>query len=465
MMDPQTNHKKFNKRKVWNRALSAALGFLIFGYSLYVFNSSQTCVSSVLGWGDDSEFYIALMTAVSPFGSLFGAVCTGYLTKYYGKRSLLIYSDCITIIGSAINYYPNTITFGIGRLILGFAVGSFSILTPQYISEFTPPNEYSKMGMLSSLNALFGILIANLACQLLPENGCSPENKFLIFILFTFPLIVAVLQLIIFLKVYKKESPAWLIRSNQLELMYKSNESIFGTSYAENELEKMQKLIEKGQKTQITKEETFCELITCKSGTTKGMRVGLMVHLYQQLSGINCIIMYSTLLFMDIGEGLFLARMLTSLSTFTRILTVILMLPVVGKFNTKWIFILGHLFMGLNLLMISFYYDDPSLKYVAIGNIFIYSIAFGGSLGPLCWSYSSQVMPDKGMALGTGVNWTACTVTVLFFPLLIDTVGLGGAFMIYAVFNFSAVIYFYFDMIDIKGKSRQEIREIFSKHR
>ena len=465
MMDPLTNHKKFNKRKVWNRALSAGLGFLIFGYSLSVFNSSQTCVSSALGWGDDSEFYIALMTATAPFGSLFGAVSTGFLTKNYGKRSLLIYSDYIAIIGSAINYYPNTITFWIGRLILGFSVGCFSILTPQYISEFTPSNEYSKMGMLSSLSAIFGILISNLACQLLPENGCTPENKYLIFILFTFPLFVAVIQLIIFLKIFKKESPAWLVRTNQLELVFSSYESIYGTSYAENELEKIQKLIEKEKNTEEVNEETFWQLITCKRGTTKGMRVGIMVHLCQQLSGISCILMYSTLLFMDIGEGLFLSRILTSVSTLTRIITVILMLPIISKLNTKWIFIIGHLLMGLNLFMISFYYDDPSLKYVPVVNIFIYSIAYGGSLGPLCWSYSSQVMPDKGMALGTGVNWPTCTITVLFLPKLIDEVGLGGAFMIYAALNFSAVIYFYFDMIDIKGKSKQEIRDLFSKYR
>ena len=74
-------------------------------------------------------------------------------------------------------------------------------------------------------------------------------------------------------------------------------------------------------------------------------------------------------------------------------------------------------------------------------------------------------MPDKGMALGTGVNWPTCTITVLFLPKLIDEVGLGGAFMIYAALNFSAVIYFYFDMIDIKGKSKQEIRDLFSKYR
>ena len=246
MKDSSSSHKKYNVVKVWKRALSAGLGFFILGFTLNVFNSSQTCVSSILNWGHDSEFYIALNTALGPFGALFGALLTGYLSKYHGKRTLLIYSDVVTIIGGVITYYPNTITFAIGRFTLGFAGGCFSILTPQYVSEFTPPEIYSKMGLLGPLNAMVGNLISNLSCQLLPEDGCNDSNKYYIFILFSFPLIIALFQLFIFLKIYTKESPGWLLRSNQLELAYKSNESIFGTSYADKEMDKIQNLLKNG---------------------------------------------------------------------------------------------------------------------------------------------------------------------------------------------------------------------------
>jgi MFS family permease len=464
-MQKPSARKDYNIKKVWKRALSAALGFFILGYVLNVFNSSQTCVSSILSWGSNSEFYIALNTAISPFGSLFGALVTGHFSKYYGKRKLMIYSDIITIVGSLINYYPNTITFIIGRFILGFAGGCFSMLTSQYISEFTPPEVYSKMGVLGSLNAMFGNLVSNLACQLLPEDGCNQENKYFIFLLFGFPLFVASFQMFIFVKVFNKESPGWLIRSNQLELAYSSNESIFGTSYAEKELEKVTNLIESKGNTYAGQEESFCELISCKKGTTKGMRVGTMIHLYQQISGINCILMYSTLLYIDLGEGLMLARTLTSLGTFLRMVVLLGFIPFISKVSTKKLVIFGHFMMGSNLLIISFIIKFSDLKILSVCNIFLYLIAFGISIGPLCWSYSSQVMPDKAMALGTGVNWFTCTISVLFFPYLIDLIGLQGAFLLYAGLNFSGALYFGLDMIDIRGKSKQEIREIFSKYR
>ena len=464
MKDSSSSHKKYNVSKVWKRALSAGLGFFILGFSLNIFNSSQTCVSSILNWGHDAEFYIALMTALGPFGALFGALLIGYLSKYYGKRTLMIYSDILTIIGGAINYYPSTINFAIGRFTLGFASGCFSILTPQYVSEFTPPEIYSKMGLLGPLNAMVGNLIGNLSCQLLPENGCDDSNKYFIFLIFIFPLIVALFQLFIFIKIYTKESPGYLLRSKKIELAYQSNESIFGTSYADKEMDKIQKLLQNGDQNNA-KDYTFIDLIRCTKGTTKGMRVGCMVHLYQQISGINCVIMYSTLLYLDIGEGLMFARTLTSVGTFARILTVVSLLPIIGKLNTKGIFIVGHFVMGSNLFIIAWIFDIPDLKFVAVGNIFLYLMAFGASIGPLCWSYTSQVMPDKGMAIGTGINWFACTLSVLFFPFLIDLIELKGAFLLFSAMNFSAVAYFLFDGIDIRGKTKQEVREIFSKSR
>ena len=455
-------HKPYNSRKVWIRALTAGLGFFILGYVFTVLNSSQSCVSSILSWGHNSEFLIAVMTALPIFGALFGSIISGYMSKYYGKRTLFIINDLIIVVACLMTIYPNTITFGLSRFLQGFAGGFFSMLSPQYVSEFTPPEVYSKMAILSPLNAMIGNLIANLLCLALPEDGCSKDISFIVMLLFAFPLLIATFQLFMFLKVFRKESPAWLRRTGNMELAYFSNESIFGTSYAEREMDKAQNLINNKEE---KKEDTFIELICCKKGTTKGMRVGVMMHVLFQICGINCITMYSTLLFMDIGEGLLLARILTTLLTFSRMMAAILLLPVVSKLKSRSIVITGHLIMAINLVTIGLIANYSFLKYLSVVNIFIYIMAFGASIGPLCWSYSSQVMPDKGMALGTAVNWGMGTILVLFFPFLIDLAGFGGCFIIFSGLNVFGFVYCCFDMVDISGKSKDEIREIFSKKR
>ena len=177
--------KKYNLRKVWKRALTSSLGFFTLGYCLNVFNSSQTCVSSILHWGENEELLIALMSAIVPFGALIGSLFTGYVSKFFGKRKILIYSSLITILGSVVGYFPNTIAFAFGRFTLGVASGSYSVTCSQYVSEFTPSDIYSKMGVVGPLNAMFGSLFANLACQGLPINGCNENNQYLIFLIFT----------------------------------------------------------------------------------------------------------------------------------------------------------------------------------------------------------------------------------------------------------------------------------------
>lgn len=457
--------KQYNTKKVWKRALTSSLGFFSLGYSLNVFNSSQTCVSSILHWGQDEEFLIASMSAITPFGSLIGALITGFISKFQGKRKILIYSDILTIIGSLIIYYPNTITFGLGRFIQGVTSGSFSVTCSQYVSEFTPPDIYSKMSVLGPLFAMIGSLIANTACQGLPVGGCNETNQFFVFLIFFTPALIASLQLYMLLTVFKKESPIWLIRSQNFEMAFHSYESIYNKEFAESEMKKLNSLIEKDQNSQIVAEDTFCELMMCKKGTTKGMRVGTMVHTFQQISGINCIIMYSTLLFQDIGEGLFLARALTVLGTALRILSLLILFPVIGKLNTKMLIVIGHIVMGTNLVVIGVVYRYDEMKILAIANIYLYLMAFGCTIGPLCWSYTSQVMADKGMAFGTGVNWMFFTLTVLFFPFMIDWLGLEVCFLIYGGINLFGAVYFYMDMIDIRGMSKLQVQEMFRKYK
>lgn len=97
------------------------------GYFLNVFNSNQTCVSNILHWGENQEILVAVMTAIGPFGALFRVLSSGYLTKYYGKRSLLIYSDVLTIFGSILSYGPNTLLLVLEGLLLGLLLGTFQL--------------------------------------------------------------------------------------------------------------------------------------------------------------------------------------------------------------------------------------------------------------------------------------------------------------------------------------------------
>ena len=50
---------------------------------------------------------------------------------------------------------------------------------------------------------------------------------------------------------------------------------------------------------------------------------------------------------------------------------------------------------------------------------------FEFSLGPLLWIYMSEIMTEKGLSLGVGVNWIA-TVNIAFFTKSIINAAGGG---------------------------------------
>jgi Sugar (and other) transporter len=63
--------------------------------------------------------------------------------------------------------------------------------------------------------------------------------------------------------------------------------------------------------------------------------------------------------------------------------------------------------------------------------------------GPICWIYMSEVMNDKGVAVGTSLNWTFCLIYTFLTPLSLmfsavfyvmgGFCGLGAVFVIFYV--------------------------------
>ena len=458
--------KPYNLSKVWKRALTSSLSFFIFGYSIGIFTSSQFCIASALQWGSNSELLIAINSSLIPFGAVLGSIIAGFLSHNHGKRHNLIRIDILIILATLLTCYPNTISFLIGRFISGVAVGSISMLASGYTSEFTPKEVAAKMGSLSQLFIMSGITASNCVCLALPIENCSEDMKYYIFLIFLPPGLCALVQLLILLKVFKKESPFWLIKQKEYKLALASLESIYNNEYAKEELEKHleKEKDNEGSVIQENLEPSYKELLTCKSGTTKAMRLGTLIHVFQQLSGINAIVFYTSLIFLSFGKGEMFARILTAFSSGSRALAMVFFIPFIDKVSKKSVLVYGTALMGVCLLVLGLT-DKTGIIPLFIFFIFFYFALFANSIGPITWIYSSLVMSDKGLAFAIATNWTVAGFLVLGFPFLINGIGLAYSFLIFAFLNIVGAIYFALDMVDSTGLSKQELRKLLSEMR
>jgi len=64
-----------------------------------------------------------------------------------------------------------------GRFIYGTAVGAFSVFTPLYINETSPPELKKTLGALTSILIITGVMIAFLFGLVIPYNPISSAYK------------------------------------------------------------------------------------------------------------------------------------------------------------------------------------------------------------------------------------------------------------------------------------------------
>jgi len=70
--------------------------------------------------------------------------------------------------------------------------------------------------------------------------------------------------------------------------------------------------------------------------------------------------------------------------------------------------------------------------------IFAYSL----SLGPTTWTYTSEILPPKGVGLATSVNWFMTWIIARYCPLLFENnIRTAAAFFVFGGFTFCVLCF------------------------
>jgi SP family sugar:H+ symporter-like MFS transporter len=91
----------------------------------------------------------------------------------------------------------------------------------------------------------------------------------------------------------------------------------------------------------------------------------------------------------------------------------------------------------------------------------LYIISFAVSLGPLCWTYMTEVMTEKALSIGVAVNLVLTVAAALLAPILFDTMK-GYVFVMCAVFAFITFIFCIIVLKETKGLTEKQIQQLFS---
>ena len=212
-------------------------------------------------------------------------------------------------------------------------------------------------------------------------------------ILFYFPILISIVQIFLFVFKYPNETPTFLMMNNkgkeamalvnqmyfQLEMDDENSEDYFGDSQLQINDKNM----------------TYKELFNSVK-LTESLKMGCIISILQQLSGINYIIMYSTNIFYTEYSTLIIGAINCASGSVS-----IFMLKKHYKKNLQF----GSLGMcGCYILIIIFSCFSDLFKHVQLPIMIAFILCFEFSIGPIMWIYCADVLSDKGLAVASTLN-------------------------------------------------------------
>lgn len=112
---------------------------------------------------------------------------------------------------------------------------------------------------------------------------------------------------------------------------------------------------------------------------------------------------------------------------------------------------------------------NPTAQMLSIIFLMLFIVFFEFSLGPLLWIYLSEIMTEKGLSLGVGVNQVFTVLIAYFTSDLIyafgrDDLGSGRLFVMCGGITFITALFCLFIVKETKGLTDKEVSNLYNKY-
>ena len=427
-------------------AMVAAISGLLFGFDTAVINGALIFLRADLGLTTRGT---ELATTSLLFGCAVGAGCAGWLTDRLGRKRILIVSALLfgaSAIGAAV---PRTLAeFVAARVVGGLAIGVASVLAPLYIAEISPRAIRGRLVSLNQMAIVSGILLAYFVNWLLSFAG--PSSWRWMFASAAVPSIVFFAALLVV-----PESPRFLVEQGREPEALAVLTRVGGAGQARLELAEIRDTI-------AQESGTLRELFARRLRKPLGIAVFLAV--FQQITGINTVIYYGSLIFKDQvgGQSDSAAIGANVIIGSVNFLMTIVALWLIDRLGRRPLMMLASAGMALSLFALGLFFRlQPPPAVMILLVILLYVASFGVGLGPGVWVVISELFPTRirgrAMSIATLCLWLACILITVTFLSLVEAIGSSGAFWLYAAMSVVNFLFIWRVMPETKGRSLEEI--------
>ena len=427
---------------VW--ALIASLAGFLFGFDTVVISGADKKLQVL--WNSSDAFHGTVVMGMALWGTVLGAIFGGIPTNKVGRKNTLLWIGILFLfsaIGSA--FANNPFVFAAFRFIGGLGVGASTIAAPAYISEIAPAKDRGKLVAFYQFNIVFGILMAFLSNYLLNDVG---ENSWRW--MMGVQAIPSVIYILLIISI--PESPRWLLS----KLKNDEARKVLELMGQEADYEKIKEEIDKDNKDASKVNDT----IFLKKYRTPLVLAFLMAF-FNQLSGINAFLYYSSRIFQEAGLGESTALLSSIGIGVVNLIFTLLGVFLIDKLGRKILMYIGSVgyIISLSLVAMAFFFHWEGIAVPVFLFLFIAAHAIGQ--GAVIWVFISEIFPNhlraSGQSFGSTTHWVLAAIIPSLIPYLFSTVGPGVVFLFFAVMMVFQLLFVAFMMPETKGISLEEL--------
>ena len=182
-----------------------------------------------------------------------------------------------------------------------------------------------------------------------------------------------------------------------------------------------------------------------------------MVSVFQQLTGINAIIFYSSQIYSKIPAITFSPNTCSAITMFVNMLAAVGASFLLNHFGRKPLMVVWTALCAVCLFVLSY----ASTGSVQLAMTLLFVCAFEFAPGPVTWLYMGEIMTTESMTVGVFLNWLVTLVIGLVTPSLLAGLGASSTFFGFGVLNLLGALFYLVFMKETRGLNQAEVKKLF----
>ncbi|OJI79662.1 hypothetical protein ASPTUDRAFT_180204 [Aspergillus tubingensis CBS 134.48] len=430
---------------------------------------------------DSRKGTIAAMLAA---GGSAGSLCAAPTADFLGRKWSVFLWGFVFVIGGVMQMIADYKVLIAGRFIGGMGVGASSMLSPQFLAENSPKSVRGSATAMYNLMILAGLMVAfwiNYGVSLWSFPGVEQDNTQWRTAM-GIQLIPGVLMCLMI--PFVPETPRYLINHGKEEQGLKNlcrlrklpaDHPYIQTEYQEIVAQvRFEQECHQGHSYWVVLQD----IIFIKSNARRFF-LAVMLFLFHKFTGTDSLNYYAPEIFELIGVNGTSNSLLTTgvYGVVKFVVTIFYVTYLVDRVGRRRPLLVGAALQATAMLYLALYLRFAGTNTSTVGGppaggivgiVWIYIYAFGWSFGHsvACYIVAAEIFPTRIRSVCMGfcffVNWIVDYGITRATPDMITNMG-WGVFLLYAMLTYAGVVFIYFCIPELKGRSIESIDDLFQR--